>query len=74
MLPEKKHNGTSEELLTTAEAATFLRVSQATVWRWCREGVIPAARIGHIWRIRRQDILDLFNEVDFDESSSIQSP
>jgi excisionase family DNA binding protein len=38
-------------LLTAAEAAAYLRVSQATLWRWCQEGRVPGFKIGHEWRI-----------------------
>ena len=40
-----------EQLLTVAEAAAYLRVSQATLWRWCQEGRVPALKIGREWRI-----------------------
>ena len=39
------------ELLTVAEAAAYLRVSRATLWRWCQEGRLPALKIGREWRI-----------------------
>ena len=39
------------ELLTVQEAAAYLRVSEATVLRWCRTRRIPACRIGREWRI-----------------------
>ena len=38
-------------LLTTQEAAEFLRVSRATIRRWCKAGQLPAVRIGRQWRI-----------------------
>jgi excisionase family DNA binding protein len=38
-------------LLTTQEAAEFLRVSRATILRWCKAGQLPAVRIGRQWRI-----------------------
>ena len=40
-----------EALLTVAEAAAYLRVSRATLWRWCQEGRMPAFKIGHEWRV-----------------------
>jgi excisionase family DNA binding protein len=40
-----------EQLLTVAEAAGYLRVSRATLWRWCQEGRVPAFKIGHEWRV-----------------------
>jgi excisionase family DNA binding protein len=45
------------EVLTIKEVAAFLRVSRVTVWRWCKEGVIPAFRIGRNWRVSREEIL-----------------
>jgi excisionase family DNA binding protein len=47
------------ELLTVKEVAAYLRVSRVTVWRWCRQGIIPASRVGRTWRIRRDDLLHL---------------
>jgi excisionase family DNA binding protein len=49
------------DLMTVSEVADYFSVSRVTVWRWCQEGVIPAFRIGRIWRIRYSDLLDLEN-------------
>ena len=38
-------------LLTTQEAAEYLRVSRATILRCCKAGQLPAMRIGRQWRI-----------------------
>ena len=45
----------SNELLKVEEVAVYLRVTKGTVWRWCRTGEIPCVKIGHQWRIRRDD-------------------
>lgn len=45
------------ELLTVKEVAAYLRVTQVTALRWCRQGIIPAFRIGRNWRIRRDELL-----------------
>jgi excisionase family DNA binding protein len=45
-----------EELLSTEEVAGYLGVGQVTVWRWCREGTLPCAKIGRSWRIRRSAV------------------
>jgi excisionase family DNA binding protein len=47
------------ELMTVQEVADYLRVSRVTAWRWCQEGTIPAFRIGRVWRIRRDKLLEL---------------
>ena len=43
----------ADELLGTEEVARLLGVGQVTVWRWCREGALPCAKIGRKWRVRR---------------------
>lgn len=45
-----------EEVLTVQEVADHLKVSQATVWRWCKSGKVPAFRLGQQWRIRARDL------------------
>ena len=35
-----------DELLTTREAARLFKVSESTIRRWRRKGVLPAVRIG----------------------------
>lgn len=49
----------SEELLGVDEVARYLDVHPLTVYRWCREGRLPAAKIGKGWRIRRAALEDL---------------
>lgn len=44
------------QVLTVAEVATYLRVSQTTIWRWCGSGKLPAFRLGRSWRVRRTDL------------------
>ena len=45
-----------EQLLTAQEVAKELRVSDATVVRWCRKGKMPALKAGKAWRISREDL------------------
>lgn len=47
------------EMLTVVEVATYLRISRVTVWRWCKQGIIPAIRVGRGWRIHRDDLSHL---------------
>ena len=48
-----------KHLLDVEDVAGYLGVEQTTVQRWCREGSMPAMKIGKEWRIRRE-ALDLF--------------
>jgi excisionase family DNA binding protein len=43
-------------LLTRAEAARFLSVSEQTVYRILRRGELPAFRVGHSIRITQTDL------------------
>ncbi len=47
-----------ERLLTTREAATFLKVSEASIRRWTDSGLLPASRVGRR-RARRLREVDL---------------
>jgi excisionase family DNA binding protein len=47
-----------ERLLTTQEAATFLKVSEASIRRWTDSGLLPAHRVGRrrARRLREEDL------------------
>jgi excisionase family DNA binding protein len=51
----------TNDLLTRAEAARYLRVSDRTVSRLIRTGQLPALRIGRAVRIRQSDLLEMLN-------------
>jgi excisionase family DNA binding protein len=51
----------TDDLLTRADVAQYLRVSDRTVSRLIRAGQLPAARIGRAVRIRQSDLLDMLN-------------
>lgn len=44
------------QLLTVAEVADLLRVSNMTVYRLIKAGDLAALRVGKNYRIRRQDL------------------
>ena len=48
----------AKELLGVEEVAHVLGVGQVTVWRWCRDGSLPCAKIGRKWRVRRSALDD----------------
>jgi len=41
------------ELLTVQDVATSLKRRPATLYAWCRDGRLPAIKIGKEWRIHR---------------------
>lgn len=44
------------EIMTVSEVATYLHLSQATVYQMARNGQIPVARIGRTWRFTKESI------------------
>ncbi|MCX6031963.1 MAG: helix-turn-helix domain-containing protein [Chloroflexi bacterium] len=52
-----------QDLLTVQEAADYLRVSRATIWRWCRTKKVRAIQIGREWRIVNAGLLQIQEDV-----------
>lgn len=51
-----------EGLLSVAEAAELLRISQSTLWRWIKDARVPAYRVGpkRVW-LKHADLGPLLN-------------
>ncbi len=49
------------DLLTVEQVAAYLQLNKLTVYRYIREGRIPAARLGKVYRVRKSDV-DAFLE------------
>ena len=47
-----------DELLEIPKVARYLKVSDVTVYRWCKEGKLPCLKLGHSWRVRRSALED----------------
>lgn len=48
-----------DELLGVPEIARYLKVSDVTVYRWCKAGRLPCLKLGKSWRVRRS-VLEAF--------------
>lgn len=48
------------EILTVEGAAELLRFSTWTIMRRIKDGTLPATKWGNEWRIKRADVLALF--------------
>lgn len=44
------------EILTVAQVAEYLQLNRLTVYRYIRDGKIPAVRLGRLFRITREDV------------------
>lgn len=61
-----------EELLTVQEVADRLRVNEATVRRWIKNGALQAIKLPHrgkreIYRVRRTTLDSVLEYVDISE-------
>jgi excisionase family DNA binding protein len=61
---EGSHLEHKDEVLTTQEAARLLKTTQRTIYRWIVAGVLPAAKFGGRWRIRRVDVERFWQQRD----------
>jgi excisionase family DNA binding protein len=50
-------------LMTTKEAADYMRVSPMTMYRWMKNGSIPCLKVGGMWRVIYDKIDDKFSAV-----------
>jgi excisionase family DNA binding protein len=44
------------EILTVEQAADFLQVHKITVYRYIREGMLPAVKLGKMYRLFSRDV------------------
>lgn len=44
------------DLLSVDDITRILKVSKATIQRWCRDRKLPAAKIGKAYRMRKEDL------------------
>ena len=56
------------DVLTTREAATYLKTTPDTIRRLLRQRRLPAMKLGGSWRLRKSDLDELFTEALVDES------
>jgi excisionase family DNA binding protein len=46
----------SDDILTLKELSDYLRISMSTIYKFVREGKIPAQKIGRQWRFNKPAI------------------
>jgi excisionase family DNA binding protein len=48
--------GSKTQVMTVDQVADYLQLNRLTVYRYVREGKIPASKIGKVYRILRADV------------------
>ena len=46
----------NEKLLTPAQVAERLQITERTVYEWIRGGKLTALKLGRLWRIHQDDL------------------
>jgi len=41
------------EIMTTKEVSAYLKLHQITICKYAAQGVIPAIRVGRVWRFEK---------------------
>ena len=45
-----------ERLMDIKKVAQYLHVNESTIYTWAQESMLPAFRVGRLWRFRRADL------------------
>lgn len=45
-----------QDMMTVNEVVAYLKLAKSTVQQWCREGKLPAVKVGKQYRFRRADL------------------
>src|SRR5215216_2975176 len=61
-MQDSKSTARETQLLAAADVAGMIRVTETTVYRWCKEGKLPCLKIGKHWRIRRGVLEDFLRQ------------
>lgn len=50
------------EMLTTKELASYLKLTEVTIYKYAKEGKIPGFKIGSRWRFAKDQIDELLRK------------
>lgn len=67
MHSESGEKNRMEEILKVEELADYLKVSYSTIIRLAQRGLIPAFRVGGLWRFRFGDIQEWLKKKSLEE-------
>jgi excisionase family DNA binding protein len=52
-----------KEILTVSQVAEYLQLSEMTTYKLVQEGRIPAFKIGRHWRVKKNDLTSLIDQL-----------
>ncbi|WP_096153395.1 MULTISPECIES: helix-turn-helix domain-containing protein [Bacillus] len=53
----------TQEIMTISQVAEYLQISEMTTYKLVQEGKIPAFKIGRHWRVKKDDLMALIEEL-----------
>ncbi len=65
---ERRGSVLEHEILTVEQAADYLQVHKMTLYRYIREGLLPAVKLGKMYRIFRRDVEAFLDSLKHDPS------
>lgn len=51
-----KRLGSNNKILIPEEVAKYLKVKKRTLYKWVKEGTIPAHKLGGSWRFIKKEV------------------
>jgi len=63
-----------KKILTVPQAAEQLQVSERTVYEWLRGGKLPGRKIGKVWRLSADAIVDFLRGEVVESGTKLSSP
>ncbi len=61
---------TDSKLLTVEQVASEFQLTSQTIRNWIKAGTLPAVRIGHVYRLKREHVDALLDRANADSDSS----
>lgn len=55
------HSSIPSDVMTVEQVAAYLQLNKLTLYKYIREGRLPASRLGKVYRVRQSDV-DAFLE------------
>lgn len=65
LIKTNKSNNKQDEILTTEELCSWLKLSRVTVWHLTKNGILPFLRVGNQKRFLKSEVLNILNDFKY---------
>jgi excisionase family DNA binding protein len=63
VLTKKGYTPLNQEIMTIAQVAEYLQISEMTTYKIVNEGKIKAFKIGRHWRVKKEDLTEFIEKL-----------